>query len=172
MHKHSKMHSAKRPSSGAKTWEQMQYELTTDVAAILEGLPATDFILGVIQWRGRSLAAPIYEACSHQLVLECAANREAVIPSPDSNRDRWQVVNCRIVDINGVRVPGNFPAFYFVKTLSGGEGVAFHVPAINGHRVQWSTQDDLIDDIAHCLVDAGLLRCVRLKPDGRTVEKR
>jgi hypothetical protein len=161
-----------RPACGALKWEQMQEELAMDVVEILDRQPATDYIVGVIQWRANSLAAVMYEACSVRLVPECAANLANVIPDPDKNQDRWQAVNRRLVDINGVPIPGNFPAFYFVKTRAGGEGVAFPRRASKDQRVRWSTQDDLIDHVAHCLVGAGLLRCVSLKSDTWTVEKK
>jgi hypothetical protein len=144
----------------------MSSEIVLDVAQITIASPETEYVIGIIQWQGKLLAAPVYQP--NILPLEfhdggtpVNVGGVSILPPPaNAPQDRhWRPIELTLTPKkNGIATTENMPLMYFSVLKQGDAGVA--LPSRldgSGGRVRWSGNSEVIDEVRRALVKAGIL---------------
>ena len=147
------------------TWQEMSSEIVLDVAQITIASPETEYVIGIIQWQGKLLAAPVYQP--NILPLEfhdggtpVNVGGVSILPPPaNAPQDRhWRPIELTLTPKkNGIATTKNMPLMYFSVLKQGDAGVALPSRCDAGGRVQWSANPEVIDGVREALVKAGIL---------------
>jgi hypothetical protein len=147
------------PLSGP-TWQHIRQEIISDLCQIIDGMPVTEYVVAMVQWRGRQLAGIVYEPCPIQIVGPSGVARGvSVIPSPEKVADHWFPVELPVFPArNGVRLTDDMPVFYFTHVRgNGGNGLVIAARHDKTGRIQWSGNEAIIDEVAVMLAAAGVI---------------
>jgi hypothetical protein len=115
------------------TWQEMSDEILADVAQIMSASSTTEYVVGVMQWRSKTVAGPVYQpnilpVKVHDGETPADVSGVSILPDPDTVRcGHWRPVNLKLTPkINGIATSEDVPALYLVGLKPpGAQGVAF-----------------------------------------------
>jgi hypothetical protein len=148
------------------TWQAMSSEIVMDVAQITLASAETEYVIAVIQWQGKLLAAPVYQPNIfplefHDRGTPVNVGGVSILPEPaTAPQDRhWRPIDLKATPKeNGIATKADTPVMYLVALKqAGGAGVAFPSRFDSSGRVQWSGNPEVIDEVRRALVKAGIL---------------
>lgn len=144
-------------------WKELTHEILLDVAKFVSATPDTEYIVGIIQWNGKFVAAPVYQPSPFELVGDAAVTTGmSVMPQPP---DGWKPVKLMqampVPKKNGVPDAGNMPILYFLMKP---DGAGLGIPSRFGNgKIAWSHNEKIIDYIGTELALIGIVTLAEAK---------